>query len=262
MTDFFDGRAYAQEKEEKLKGLVSSLKKKGITPKLVSLIIGDDQSSILYQHLKKKAAERIGAELEIINLKSEAKTETIAQMIRDKNSDKTVHGVMIQLPLPDNFSKDDRNDLIYAIDRNKDVDGLRKDSMFTAPVVRAVFDALGSQDKSLKVAVVGAYGFEGEKITGKFKEMGFKNLFEIGRASSGYETLLRQADIVVSTTGRPSLIKPEMIKKGVVLIDVGSPVGDIAKDCYDKASFVSPVPGGIGPATIANLIENMVEGVK
>ncbi len=258
MTKYFDGRAYAHEKEEMLTGKVNGLISKGVVPKLVSIIIGEDEGSILYQNLKKKAAERIGALVEIRKLALDTKKEEIVKMISDLNQDIGVDGIMIQLPLPDNYSKDDTDGLINAIGKDKDVDGLREDGEFITPVVEAVMDAIPSNNHLSEVAVLGANGFEGKRIVKRLKELGYKNIFELGRSDNDLKKTLITADIVISATGQPDLVKREMIKRGVVLIDVGSPRGDISNECYEKASFVSPVPGGIGPATIANLIENLV----
>lgn len=259
MTKFFDGRDYAQKKEKELKSEVILLKKSGVSPKMVSLIIGDDKGSFLYQNLKKKAAERVGAQVEILNFASDINKSEILKSIRKFNNDKSVNGIMIQLPLPKKYSKKVLTQLIEAITPKKDVDGLKKVSPLTSPVVRAIFDAIPVKNTDLKVAVAGAYGFEGKKIVAELKFRNYKKIFEIGRTSPNPELLLRQADIVVSATGHESLIKPDMIKKGAVLIDLGSPRGDVDKGCYEKASYVSPVPGGIGPATISNLIDNLVE---
>jgi len=265
MPKYFDGRAYAQTKEEVLKKRVQSLSSRGIIPFLVSIIVGDNFGSILYQNLKKKAAERVGAQLDIISLSSSLGLRGVQEEIEKFNFNQTVHGIMIQLPLPENFSKKDRDDLINTIKREKDVDGLRDDSQFDTPVVKAVVDAIPVKDFSLQVAVIGAHGFEGKKIVSKLKRMGFEKIIELGNPDEDLDELLPDADVIISATGKPDLVKPEMVKNGAVLIDVGSPKGDIAKDCYGKASFISPVPGGIGPATIVNLIENLVtasEGVN
>ncbi len=135
MVKKFNGRQLATAKEAKLKEKVSLLKQKGITPKLMSIIVGDDPASKLYVSLKKKAAEKIGAKLEIKKFQANTSTNQLIKLIKDLNNDESIHGVMVQLPLPDNFSKKDRNQIINSISTEKDVDGMRDDSSFLTPVV-------------------------------------------------------------------------------------------------------------------------------
>jgi methylenetetrahydrofolate dehydrogenase (NADP+)/methenyltetrahydrofolate cyclohydrolase len=110
---------------------------------------------------------------------------------------------------------------------------------------------------------LGAKGFEGRKITKKLRELGYRDLYDLDRSDKNdMNKIVLNADLVISTTGQPDLIKPDMIKEGVILIDVGSPRGDISKGCYEKAAYVSPVPGGIGPVTISYLLENIVRACR
>ena len=170
---------------------------------------------------------------------------------------------MIQLPFPDKFSVHDRNEMINSINLRKDVDGLREDSMYIAPVVKAVIYAIPNKNTSLKTVILGARGFEGRKITKKLRELGYRDVFELDRTGNkDLKKIFQNADLIISATGQPDLIRPDMIKEGVILIDVGSPYGDISRSCYEKASYVSPVPGGIGPVTISYLLENVVDACE
>jgi len=121
MAYIFDGKTFAKEKEEKLAKQVISLKQKGITPKLVSIIVGDDPASTLYVNLKKKAGERIGVTVEVISEKSEISNTELTNVINNLNEDKSVNGIMIQLPLPANFSDSQRDEIINSIAEEKDV---------------------------------------------------------------------------------------------------------------------------------------------
>lgn len=257
----------AATKEAKLKDRVSLLKKAGITPKLVSIIVGKNPASKLYVSLKKRAAEKVGAELETKKFGHDATVNQLINLIEKLNKEKPVHGIMIQLPLPESFSKSDRNRIINAIDPKKDVDGLREDSFYLHPTVKAVMEAIKMAELQIKnyelkrVTVVGAQGFVGKKVARLLRE---KNYQVVG-CSSGIKDLkakTKKADILISATGVPGLIGKDMIKKDVVIVDVGAPVGDVDKEVYQKASFVTPVPGGIGPATIAYLLENLVEAAR
>lgn len=272
-VNFFDGKKIAAEKERELKKEAERLRRKGITPGLVSIVVGDVGGGRFYQNLKKKAAQRIGAEIKIISLNPGVSLGEIKAKIEKYNSDVKVHGVMVQLPLPGNL-KLKTKDLINAIDPQKDVDGLREDSQFLTPVVKAVLAALieatyilsaGSNrlNVGLKTVVVGAKGFEGGKITRILKEMGYEvEGVDVETETKSLKLKAKSADILISVTGSPGLIRPEMVKDGVAVIDVGSPEGDVDKKVYKKAAFVSPVPGGIGPVTISMLLENLVEAAK
>ena len=266
-TQFFDGKEFARLKEKELKQIVLRLKKEKIAPKLISISVGENSQNYLYLVLKQKAAKRIGCRLNIINLKASMKTSEIVKEIGWYNIDKNVHGIMVQLPLPKKFLKNDRKVIINSIERQKDVDGLRNDSPYITPVVKAIVEVIKNassylpKNRETKVLLVGSRGFEGEKI--------FRTLDEMSYSIEGLDTGVKDlkartltADILISATGHGGLIKPNMIKEGVILIDIGSPKGDIVRDAYKKASFVSPVPGGVGPVTVSCLMENLIYATR
>ena len=274
MTIVFDGREFAKHKELGLKDKVTSLRDKGKIPKLVSIIVGTDAASVMYVNLKKKAAERIGCELLVVNCKQESSKKEIKEIIQKYNEENHVNGVMVQLPLPKNFPKEDRDEILNSIAPEKDVDGLREDSKFTAPTAKAVVEvlveALKSKNKSvmetLEVAVVGASGMEGMRIVKALKSderikalVNKLQVVELNSKTNNLQLTTYDCDVIISVTGVPDLIKADMVKDGAVLIDVGAPSGDIEKKAYEKASFVSPVPGGVGPVTVNCLLENLVE---
>lgn len=269
-VNFFDGKKIALEKEVELKKDVGRLRKKGVTPKLVSIVVGDIRGGEFYQKLKKKAAQRVGAVVNIVSLKIDTSLKEIIEKIEFYNSNDKVYGVMVQLPLPENL-KPKTNYLLNAIDPKKDVDGLREDSMFLAPAVKAILAALieasyvlsasSRLNTGLKIVVVGAKGFEGRKITRVLKEMGYK-VKGVDIETKDLKLITKKMDIVISATGKADLIKMDMVKEGCAVIDVGAPYGDVDKKVYKKAAFVSPVPGGIGPVTISMLLENLIEAAK
>lgn len=269
MTIIFDGKAFAENKLRDLRSKTFDVRKKGIIPKLVSILVGDDPASKLYVNLKKKAAERIGAQLDVRSMMSDVRKDEILDLVKTLNIDKSVHGIMIQLPLPSKFTLEDRDEIISSIDKDKDVDGLREDSPYLTPTVKAVLEvvkeasALPLRVRPYKVVVVGARGFEGKKIFNVLKEMGY-NVIGVDRDTENFEKVTRAADVLISVTGSPDIISSDMVKDGVVVIDVGSPKGDVARNVYEKCAFISPVPGGVGPVTIACLLENLAEaaGVK
>lgn len=267
----FDGRLRAREIKDKLKGKVTELKKKGITPKLVSILVGKNKASSFYLDLKKKQASEMGVLLEVKVFSSNTAVNKIVDFIKLQNKNERVHGIMVQLPLPKAFSTKDRKRIIDAISRKKDVDGMREDSLFTTPVVKAVLEAINSssqflpprplKDTPLKVVVVGARGFVGKRVVKKLQKLGFEvEGIDIDTAELGAKTL--KADILISATGKPNLIKGEMVKEKAVVIDVGAPRGDVLfSEVWQRASFITPVPGGIGPLTIAFLLENLIDAI-
>ncbi len=264
MAIIFDGRAFAAEKEEALVLKVLDLRQKGITPHLVSVIVGDDPASHLYVGLKKKAVERLGGEMTVVSLGENTTLEKILEAIEWYNKDSEIHGIMVQMPLPEKF-KDFKFQIIDSINPKKDVDGLQKDSLFLHPTSKAVMDIIdfanGYLDLSatLKCVVVGANGMVGAPVVKELRKKGY----EVVECDSKTEDLSQKtlaADILVSATGHPKLITEDMIKKEAMIIDVGSPVGDCdLNGIKSKASFITPVPGGVGPVTISCLLENLVE---
>lgn len=269
----FDGKTIAKKLGEDLKVRLS---KKGIKPKLVSIVVGNDKGALFYQKLKKKRAGEVGIEVEIVKLEEDVKLTELIEQVKNLNGNNSVNGIMLQIPLPGKFTKADRDKIINSIAPEKDVDGMRGDSNFDAPVVRAVMIALAEADKIVrptlrktfcKVVVLGHTGFEGKLIYKRFEEK--KDLFGaeieligVDKRTINIEKKLKIADVIISATGVPGLVQAVMIKEGVVLIDVGAPRGDIDKSAYKKAYFISPVPGGIGPLTIYYLLDNLVDATK
>lgn len=265
ITKIFEGKRIALEKELELKETVEELKNKGIKPKLVSVLVGENKVSELYLSLKKKAAFRVGVGLDVKNLSSSTSLDEILEKIKKINKDSDVHGIMIQLPLPHNLRLKTK-DLIDSIDPKKDVDGMQDESQFLTPVTKAVLIAIKEASEFIhtppKVVVVGYTGFEGSKIYKTLKEMDYE-VEGVGRKTSLLENLTRRADILISATGVTGLITEDIVKKGAVVIDVGSPHGDVREDgVVKKVSFLTPVPGGIGPVTISSLLENIVEAAS
>jgi len=265
-TIIFDGRVFAEEKKEELKIVVAGLKSRGTIPHLASILIGNDEASALYVSLKKKAAEKIGAELSAYYLPESTKLTDLLILIDSLNTDENVHGIMIQLPIPGKLGES-KEQIINSIDSQKDVDGLKSDSRFLHPTSKAVMDILHEAETDLrtvfkggqyKVAVIGSTGMVGTPLVKELKEEGY-NVVEADAKTIDLGKITGMADVVISATGVGGIIKPEMVKDGVVAVDVGSPHGDIDPDVEKKAAFFTPVPGGVGPVTISCLLENLIE---
>jgi methylenetetrahydrofolate dehydrogenase (NADP+)/methenyltetrahydrofolate cyclohydrolase len=267
MTIKFNGKSAAAEVKKKLIRKVKVLKGKGITPHMSSILIGENPESQKYLEKKKAFADDIGAQLEIIKLDRNVSKGEVIEKINNLAKDDTVCGVMVQLPLPATFSRKDREEIVESIEKKKDIDGMREQSMYVAPVVKSVLKALGEAYKhtiysrDAQIVVVGAEGFVGKKILKVLNEMGYE-VKGVDIAEKDISTVTNKADVLISSTGTANLINAEMVKEGSVVIDVGSPEGDVSEDVFGKVKFASLVPGGVGPLTIAYLLENLVDAAS
>lgn len=260
----FDGRKFAADKEEKLAKKVLDLKSRGIYPHLASIIVGNNPASAMYVGMKKKRAEAIGIQVSVYKVDIKDKKEDVIKLIEFLNNDSDFTGVMIQMPIPGNLAQYEQ-EFVDLIDAKKDVDGLRKDSKFLHPTSKAVLEIIDyalSLDSKFQIpdstiCVVGATGMVGKPLTERLKVNGYK-VIKCNSKTEDLKGRTLQGDIVISATGIPNIIKGDMVKKGTIVIDVGSPKGDVDfENVKDIASFITPVPGGVGPVTISCLLENL-----
>ncbi|MBI2268658.1 MAG: bifunctional 5,10-methylenetetrahydrofolate dehydrogenase/5,10-methenyltetrahydrofolate cyclohydrolase [Candidatus Blackburnbacteria bacterium] len=261
----FDGKRKAEEISENVRRRVAKLH---FTPKLISFYKPDDPGSALYTRIKKQKAQSVGIEFEDIEI---YRAQDAVSQIRESSKDPAVHGILVQHPSGE-FAFQEKNwqALLEAITKEKDVDGLRDDSPFLPATVKAVLVALNDAGLSLtklslvsvKVAVVGATGIVGRALTKVLKDYAAQ-VIEIDVTTQDVWFQTKKADIVISATGNPRIINGDMIKKNAIVIDVGAPGGDVDFDSVKSvASFITPVPGGIGPVTVACLLENLVEAAS
>lgn len=257
MAIVFDGRMYASGKEEDLKRKVLKLKEKGIVPRLKSIVVGEDPASLLYVNLKKKAAERIGVEVEIVHFNKAFNPKEIILTIKKYNKDPKVSGIMVQMPLPDSILEY-KLQIINSIDPKKDVDGLRENSFYIHPTAKAVLQIIKEANPRFmvhsflfKVCVVGEKGMVGSFLVKEMKKLGFRLVKDSN-----------DADILISATGSAGSVGKDMVKKGAVVVDVGSPLGDVDPSAIIKTNFICPVPGGVGPVTISCLLENLISACE
>lgn len=260
----FDGKALAREIEERVRKQVQNL---GVKPKIVSILVGEDPASELYTRLKKSASERCGIDFLIERLDARCQMKDVLEIVEKYGKDKSVTGVMVQLPLPEGL-RGGIHKLLTAIPLTKDVDGLRwEESKIMPATVRAILAildkiALESSVWNLESSfvVVGARGAVGRPLVHYLREWG-KDVVEVEWDTPNPRDLIVVGEVVISCTGKAGMVTGEMVRDGVVVIDVGSPRGDMAKDVYQKASVAVPSPGGVGPVTIACLMENAVSMV-
>lgn len=262
-----DGKKLAQEREEKLAKEVAVFKKEyGYAPKLFSLLLGQNPASALFVKLKEEAAARVGVETQRLLL-GRPEAEKVYSLIKKANQDGQTHGILVQMPLPPGL---DPVNVVAKIDPEKDVDCLTPENFgllalgkpyFVPASVRAVlaiFEAKKIDLKGEHVVIVGAGNITGKPLalilTGMVAE---GTVVVCQEATRNLSDFTRKADTLISATGVAGLIKGNMVKKGAVAIDMGSPKGDLVfDDVVKKASVVSPAPGGVGPLTVVSLLEN------
>ncbi len=249
----FDGVKFARQIEEEL-----PRKKK----KLVVFVDPENMAGMKYVEMKWKMAERLGVEFEIKNLNSKVETSNNIKILISKlNADPVVDGIMVQLPFPNS------DELIMLIDPKKDVDGLREDSPFVPATVRAVVEILNYSFSTSPLHPSPEFrrGNEGEIVIVGNKGSVGSGLMKwipgaIGMDKEDFDpSALLRASVIISATGQPGLITKEMVKDGFVAIDVGYPKPEFTQEALAKASFFTPVPGGVGPVTVAMLFKNLLE---
>ena len=270
-----NGKELATKIKGELKRTVDEIKKKNIHPGLAVVIVGNDPASRVYVNSKKKACEEIGIESFEYALDENTKEEELIELIKKLNNDDKVSGILVQLPLPKHI---DEEKIILAIDSSKDVDAFHPENVgrlmtgnpqflpCTPAGVMELIKESGIEIAGKECVIVGR-----SNIVGKPQAMLL--LAEHGTVTichsrtKNLEEVIKRADILVAAVGRPEMIKGSSIKPGAVVIDVGinrledkKIVGDVEfESCSKVASAITPVPGGVGPMTIAMLMKNTVK---
>lgn len=274
-----DGLAVSQHIKEKLKIEIEDLTKSGKTPCLATILTGDDQPSIIYVNNKQKSASSIGIKTLDYRLDKDVSEKELVQIIEKLNSDPDVHGILLQLPLPDHL---DKHKVINKIDPSKDVDGLtlvnagllinnRAKLIPCTPLgIMELLHFYGINLDGLQVLIINRSILVGKPLVSLFLE---KNA-TVTVAHTHTKNLAhfsQSADIIVTAVGKREsfILTAEMIKEGSIIIDVGTNrvngklSGDVDFDnVKKKAGYVTPVPGGVGPMTICMLLRNTVEASK
>ncbi len=247
--------------EDIIRSLVREFKfQHGISPHLVTILVGDDPASKIYSRLKKEAAERVGMRFTIRIFEKGQTTQEITEFIQEKNQDTSVHGIMVQMPTPKDFAS---KKIIQAIDPGKDVDGLKDQSPFIHPTVSAIYEVLEVALENPKdcILIVGERGMVGRKAKRFLKAKGLI-VSGVDQDTKDALKLFKQADIIISATGMAGIVKRNMLKNGVSIIDVGSPKPEAEDAVRTIAKLVTPVPGGVGPMTITELLKNTLAAAE
>ena len=277
MYKLIDGKVISAAVKERVKNEVAALKEKGITTGLAVIIVGEDPASKVYVNNKKKACEALGIISEEYALPETTTQEELLSLIDTLNKKESINGILCQLPLPKHL---DETAVINAILPEKDVDAFHPINV--GKIMQGDFDFV----PCTPAGVMEMLAFEGIEISGKTcvvigrsnivgKPMAMLLLHKNGTVTichsrtKNLKEVCQNADILVAAVGRPNFVTADMVKDGAVVIDVGinrvdgKLVGDVDfNDVCEKASYITPVPGGVGPMTIAMLMQNTLTAAK
>lgn len=274
-----DGKRIAQELMERIERRVVERKAKGqAAPGLAVVLVGDDAASSVYVRNKRKACHQVGFRSFDFDLPASTTQEELIALIDRLNADPAVHGILVQSPLPEHIDEDA---LVDRIDPAKDVDGFQAVNVGRLALrrfglrpctPRGVMTLLGHTDRPVRgqhAVVVGVSNHVGRPLALELLIAGCTTTC-CHKFTRDLESFIRQADIVIVAVGRPGLVKGEWIKPGAVVIDVGINrledgrlVGDVDfAAAAERASWITPVPGGVGPMTVATLLENTLEAAE
>lgn len=278
MGEMINGKKLAKETREKLKIKCDELKQRGINPKFAAIMIGNDTASQIYIRNKSKACEEIGIEFEEYLLSENIEQKELIEKIKGLNNRKDIHGILLQSPIPANL---DINEAFRTIAPEKDVDGfnplnigklcLNQDTFVSCTPygIMKLFEAYGIELEGKDVTIVGRSNIVGKPLI----QCCLRKNATVTVCHSKTKDLkkhTKDADVVIMAIGKSKFLKADMIKEGAVVIDVGinrDSEGKITGDAdfdniLSKASFITPVPGGVGPMTIAMLMNNIIKAAE
>ncbi|HEX6594408.1 MAG TPA: bifunctional methylenetetrahydrofolate dehydrogenase/methenyltetrahydrofolate cyclohydrolase FolD [Bacillota bacterium] len=276
--EVLDGKKLGNELRLQMKEEVSQLKEKNIVPHLTVILVGDNPASKSYVNGKKKASGEVGISSDVIELPASTTEEHLLQTIERLNNDSSVHGILVQLPLPDHIEE---QQVIEAIAPEKDVDGFHPinigrmmtgQNTFLPCTPFGIITMIRSKGISIEgkhAVVIGRSNIVGKPV-GQLLLNENATVTYCHSRTKNLQQLTTQADILVVAIGKPHAIGPDDVKDGAVVIDVGinrlddgSLTGDVDFDqVKDKASFITPVPRGVGPMTITMLLHNTIKAAK
>lgn len=278
MAVIIDGKELARKTRSNLKIDCEELKKKGITPKLAVILVGDDKASKVYVRNKNKACEDVGIEFEEHILEAEITQKQLIDLIEELNNRKDINGILLQSPIPNHLKM---NDAIKEISYKKDVDGFTPTSVGKLVMGEDTFISCTPYGiiKMLEEYNINLLG-KNVVILGRSNIVG-KPLIQCCLNKNATVTIChsktvnlseytKKADILISAIGKPKFVTKDMIKENAVVIDVGinrdennKIVGDVDfNEVVQIASYITPVPGGVGPMTIAMLMNNVIKAAK
>lgn len=267
-----DGREIGKKIREEIKERVEKLEEKGCIPGLAVIIVGDNQASHTYVRNKQKSSIEVGMKSELIKLPATVTEEELLNQIKELNNDDSIHGILVQLPLPDHINEDL---VILTIDPRKDVDGFHPENVGKMIIGQRAFlsctpygiikllERTNTPIKGQHAVIVGRSNIVGKPMGQLLLQRDATVTYCHSRTENLAEHT-RQADILIVAIGRTKFITKEHVKEGAVVIDVGMNRDEFGKLCgdvdfddvLDKAAAITPVPGGVGPMTITMLLKN------
>ena len=281
-----DGKAVAADIRAQVAKRVEALKAKGVMPALSVILVGDNPASVSYVTGKQKALAEAGMVDKSIHLPESTSERELLDLIAKLNADPSVHGILVQLPLPKHINEEK---VTLAIDPKKDVDGFHPVNMGNLLIGRKGFlpctphgvlillERAGVQTNGARVAVIGRSNIVGKPMALLLSRKEYNSTVTLCHTGTkDLASITREADIIIAAAGRPKTITADMVKEGAVVIDVGVNrvpdaskksgfrlVGDVDYEAIkQKASVITPVPGGVGPMTIALLMQNTIEAAE
>lgn len=282
------GTEVAKAIREELKAEVTELKEKhDIVPGLVTILVGEDPASQSYVSAKNKTAHALGIHSEQVTLAADTSEQDLLNTVEKYNKDKKIHGILVQLPLPKHINE---TNVLYAIDPAKDVDGFHPvnvgkmvlgEECYLPCTPHGILELLtrsGVETSGAEVVVIGRSNIVGKPIANLMlqkRKGGNATVTLCHTRTRDMAAHCKRADIIIAAVGVPKMVTADMVKDGVVVIDVGVNrigktadgkailAGDVDFDAVkEKASYITPVPGGVGPMTITMLMKNTVQAAR
>ncbi|HLR01360.1 MAG TPA: bifunctional methylenetetrahydrofolate dehydrogenase/methenyltetrahydrofolate cyclohydrolase FolD [Virgibacillus sp.] len=277
-AEVINGKDLSHDMKMDMKTEVSELKQTGITPHLTVLLVGDDPASKSYVSGKKKACDQTGISSDVTELEPTISEGELLQRIEDLNNDPKVHGILVQLPLPNHI---DEQKVIETIDPSKDVDGFHPvnigrmmigEDTFLPCTPYGIITMLKSKNINIEgkhAVIVGRSNIVGKPV-GQLLLNENATVTYCHSRTKNLRDFTRSADILVAAVGKPHVITGDDVKEGAIVVDVGvnrvedgSLTGDVDfESAKQKASYITPVPRGVGPMTITMLLKNTIKAAK
>jgi len=278
MAEIIDGKKIAAEIKDRIREEAKILTTEGRRPGLAAVLVGDNPASVIYVRNKRKACEEVGIYSEEHKLPASTKQDDLLSLIYRLNNDPKIHGILIQLPLPKHL---DSEQVLYAVSPKKDVDGLHPNNIgyltMGSPVfvpctpagVMAMLDYHKIPIEGQRAVIIGRSNLVGRPV-GLLLMHRNATITVCHSRTRDIDAVCREGDILIAAIGRPRFVTADMVKEGAAVIDVGinrlpdgKLVGDVDYETVSKkAGWITPVPGGVGPMTIAMLLQNTLESAK
>lgn len=259
------GKVVAEKIYQNLIKKLEALKQKNIQPSLAVILVGEEPASLTYVKVKEKIAERLNIGFRLFHLSGIVREDNVKKLIEELNQNKYVSGIIVQLPLPECFEVEK---ILKLIAPQKDIDGFYGN--FPPPTAQAILEILKYYNISLKekkIVIIGQGRLVGQPLKRLLLKQGLKPVI-CDSKTNDLSAKTKSADIIVTATGVPALIKSTMVNVKTTIIDAGASeakgkiVGDVDREVYKKVQSYTPVPGGVGPVTVAILMRNIVAAAK